>query len=105
MLEKIKVDYSHLLGCADYKIPQTLRALEIINYDDELSLIVDNKVEMEYSSKYEVEIRASMLVVIDYIKNKLVNKNAIDINDYLFVLSKKVKDKAKPYHLCRNKNY
>ncbi|MDD4187670.1 MAG: queuosine salvage family protein [Bacilli bacterium] len=103
--EKIVVDYSHLLGCADYKIPQTMSAWNIIEYDKELSLLVDTKRELEVSSKYEVEIRASMIVVIDYIKNKLENISAIDINDYFFVSSKKVKDKVKPYHLCRNTNY
>ena len=61
-----------------------MRALDIIEYNDELSSIIDNKVEIESSSKYEVEIRASMIVVIDYIKNKVENTNAIDINDYFF---------------------
>lgn len=105
LLEKIEVDYSNLIGCADYKIPQTLRALEIINYNQELSNIIDNKKEIECSSEYEVEIRASTLIVIDYIRNKLQNVSSIDINDYLFVYSKKVKDRVKPYHLCRNTNY
>lgn len=105
MIENIDVDYSHLVGCADYKIPQTMRALEILKYDNELSQIVDNKTEIDCSSKYEVEIRASMIVVIEYIKNKLKNVNSIDINDYFFTESKKVKDISKPYHLCRNNNY
>lgn len=104
-LEKITVDYSNLIGCADYKIPQTLRALEIIEYDEELSDMVDKRVQLEISSKYEVEIRASQIVVIEYISNKLTNTNPIDINDFLFLYSKKVKDVAKPYHLCRNTNY
>lgn len=104
-LENISVDYSHLIGCADYKIPQTLRAIGIIEYDTELSSIVDNKTEIEISSSFEVEIRASQLVVIDYIKEKMKNVNSIDINDFLFVYSKNVKDIAKPYHLCRNTNY
>ena len=105
MIENTDVDYSHLVGCADYKIPQTMRALEILKYDNELSKIVDNKVEIDCSSEYEVEIRASMIVVIEYIKNNLKNVNSIDINDYFFTESKKVKDISKPYHLCRNKNY
>lgn len=104
-LENIEVDYSNLVGCADYKIPQTLRALNIIEYSEELAKLVDNKIEIEQSSLYEVEIRASQLVVIEYIKNKLGNVSSIDINDYLFVYSKKVKDIVKPYHLCRNTNY
>lgn len=104
-IEGIDVDYSHLVGCADYKIPQTMRALEILKYNEELSNIVDNKLEIDCSSKYEVEIRASMLVAIDYIKSKMKDAKAIEINDYFFVASKNIKSIAKPYHLCRNRNY
>lgn len=104
-LENRSVDYSNLIGCADYKIPQTLRALGIVEYNAELSEIIDRKIEVEISSKYEVEIRASQIVVIDYISNKLCNVNPIDINDFLFVYSKEVKSIVKPYHLCRNTNY
>lgn len=104
-LEKISVDYSNLIGCADYKIPQTLRALGIIEYNEELSEIVDSKKEIKPSSKFEVEIRASQIVVLDYIKNHLNGFSSMDINDYLFMYSKKVKDIVKPYHLCRNTNY
>lgn len=104
-LENIKVDYSHLIGCADYKIPQTLRALNIIKYNEELANIVDSKEEIEMSSKYEVEIRSSQIVILDYIKEKIKDVNSIDINDFLFLYSKQVKDKVKPYHLCRNINY
>ena len=82
-----------------------MRALDIIEYNDELSNVVDNRLEIEYSSKYEVEIRASMLVVINYIKSKIDNTNAIDINDYFFTFFKKVKSIAKPYLLSRNQNY
>lgn len=104
-LENVKVDYSNLIGCADYKIPQTLSALGIIEYDYKLSNLVDSRYELEISSKYEVEIRASQIVVIDYIKSKFKNVNSIDINDYLFTYSKKVKNIVRPYHLCRNTNY
>ena len=104
-LENIKVDYSNLIGCADYKIPKTLRALEITEYDDKLAKLVDTKEQLEISSKYEVEIRASQIVVIDYISKRLINANSIDINDFLYIYSKKIKDIVKPYHLCRNTNY
>lgn len=60
---------------------------------------------MKINSEYEVEIRASQVYTIYYIKEKLKNTNMIDINDYFFICSKKVKEKAKPYHLCRCKNY
>lgn len=41
LLEGVTVDYSHLLGCADYRIPQTMRALGIIEYDEKLSKTID----------------------------------------------------------------
>ena len=104
-LEGIKVDYSNLIGCADYKIPQILRALGIVEYNDELANIIDLSEHIEISSKYEVEIRASQIVVLEYIHKKFININSIDINDFFFVYSKKVKSIAKPYHLCRNTNY
>lgn len=105
IIENINVDYSHLVGCADYKIPQIMRAFGLIKYDDELTNMIDNKIEIELSSAYEVEIRASMLIVIDYIKTKLDNVNAIDINDYIFMEGRKVSKSMKPYHLCKNINY
>lgn len=104
--ENIKVDYSHLVGCADYKIPQVMRGLEILEYNKELSSLVDNKEEIKENSEYEVEIRANMIVVIDMVKEKLNNKFcAIDINDYIWGQARNQNIKLKPYHLTRNNNY
>lgn len=104
--ENIKVDYSNLIGCADYKIPQVMRGLGILEYSDELEEIVDNKKEIEENSEYEIEIRANMLVVIDKIKEKLNNKVcSIDINDYVWSQAKNKDIKLKPYHLTRCTNY
>lgn len=104
--ENMKVDYSHLIGCADYKIPQVIRGLGILEYNQELSNMVDNKIQIEENSKYEIEIRANMLVVIDLIKKKLKNKvYAIDINDYIWGQARNKNVQLKPYHLTRNINY
>lgn len=104
--ENIKVDYSHLVGCADYKIPQVMRGLGILEYSNELTKIIDNKKEIVENSEYEIEIRANMLVAIDIIKNKLDNKVcAIDINDYIWIQAKNKNIEFKPYHLTRNINY
>ena len=105
LINGTKVDYSHLVGCADYKIPQTLRTLGILEYNEELSEIVDNKKIIDKNSKYEVEIRANMIAVISYINSNLKNVCQIDINDYIFSTSKNVKNIVKPYHLCKNRNY
>ena len=104
--ENIKVDYSHLVGCSDYKIPQVMRGLGILEYNKELASLVDNKEEIKENSEYEVEIRANMIVVIDMIKEKLNNKFcAIDINDYIWGQARNQNIKLKPYHLTRTTNY
>ena len=104
--ENIKADYSHLVGCSDYKIPQVMRGLGILEYSDKLSNIIDNKKEIEVNSDYEIEIRANMLVAIDLIKKKLENKVcAIDINDYIWSQGRNKTIELKPYHLTRNTNY
>ena len=104
--ENIKVDYSHLVGCSDYKIPQGLRALNLVSYNEELANLVDNKIELKQNSKYEVEIRATVVYVINKIKELLDNRiNAIDLNDYIWLMSKNKDLPKKPYHLTRNTNY
>ena len=65
--EQKEVDYSNLLGCADYKIPQVMQGFGILEYDTKLSSLLETKTEIEENSEYEVEIRASMIVVINYI--------------------------------------
>lgn len=104
--EDIKVDYSHLVGCSDYKIPQGLRALNLVSYNEELANLVDNKIEIKQNSEYEVEIRATVIYVINKIKNLLDKRiNAIDLDDYIWLMSKNKDLPKKPYHLTRNINY
>lgn len=104
--ENIKVDYSNLLGCSDYKIPQVMRSLGILDYSEELSNIIDSRQEIEKGSKYEVEIRANMIVAINLIKEMLNNSIcAMDINDYIYCMSKNKNINFKPYHLTRCTNY
>lgn len=100
------VDYSSLIGCADYKIPQVLESLGILKYDKELTSIIESKTEIEENSEYEVEIRSSMLVVIDYIYNT-INKEItrIDINDFIWSKGQDKTRVTKPYHLTRTTSY
>lgn len=106
MKEGISVSYQNLVGCADYKIPQVLRAMGILIYDKELSNRVDNHIEIKKGSTYEVEIRAGMLTVICKIEKLLMSQyNCIDINDYLYLQKNNQDLNFKPYHLTRCTNY
>ncbi len=104
--EGIKVDYSSLVGCADYKIPQVLNNLGILDYSSNLENKIINKIELPENSEEEIEIRANTLVVIDYIANKLNNKiSRMDINDYIWLLGQDKSKITKPYHRTLTKHY
>ncbi len=104
--ENKKLDYSNLVGCADYKIPQVMHLLGILEYSEELLNFIKNKVEIEENYKYEVEIRASMIVVIDYIWNKSGKvTDRIVINDYIWLKGQDKKLNFIPYHRTRTSSY
>ncbi len=98
-----------MVGCADYKIPQVLRHLGILEYSKDLAYFVDNKKEIEHDSEMEIEIRANMLYVIELIKEKLqqngINMNSIKIDNALWLLSKNKEFKDKPHHLTKTIYY
>lgn len=106
IMENINVNYDALVGCADYKIPQVLRALGVLEYNEELASLIDKKVEIPQNSQYETEIRACTIVAIDMIKKALNNKiPAIDINDMIWNLGQDKTRDYKPYHLTRTMDY
>ena len=104
--EQKNVDYSNLIGCADYKIPQVMQGFDILQYDKELSSLLDAKTEIEEDSEYEVEIRASMIIVVNYIWEKIDKSiDRIDINDFIWSKGQDKTKNYKPYHLTRTTSY
>lgn len=104
--EQRNVNYSNLLGCADYKIPQVMQGFGVLEYDAELTSLLETKTQIEENSEYEVEIRASMIVVINYIYEQ-INKSIdrIDINDFIWSKGQDKTKKYRPYHLTRTTSY
>ena len=106
--QSVKND-DNMTGCADYKIPQVLRHLGILEYSDDLATLVDEKQEIKHDSEMEIEIRANMLYAIEIIKEKLhqngIDMNSVQIDNALWLLSKNKKFKDKPHHLTRTIYY
>lgn len=106
--ETIKND-DNMTGCADYKIPQVLRHLGILEYSDGLATLIDEKQEIQHDSEMEIEIRANMLYAIELIKEKLhqngIDMNSVQIDNALWLLSKNKEFKDKPHHLTRTIYY
>lgn len=106
ILENIEVDYSNLKGCADYKIPQVMRCLGLIEFSSELAFKVDNLTQLEKDSEEEIEIRAATIKVIDELTQKLENKvTRMDINDYIWLLGQNKERIDKPYHRVLTNKY
>lgn len=106
--ESVKND-DNMLGCADYKIPQVLRQLGILEYSNDLATLVDEEKELEHDSEMEIEIRANMLYAIELIKIKLkqngINMNSVQIDNALWLFSKNKEFKEKPHHLTKTIYY
>ena len=104
--ENIEIDYSHLAGCADYKIPQVMRCYGMLEFSSDLANKVDTKTELIENSKEEIEIRANTLKVINYIYEQL-NKQypRIDINDFIWSLGQDKTKMTKPYHRTLTSHY
>jgi hypothetical protein len=91
-----------LRGCADYGIPRTFRDYNILVYNEELSNLVDNEIEIKHDSEMEIEIRANMLYVIELIKNKLNSKgikvNSVELDNVIWLMGKKIENNSKVHH-------
>ena len=106
LVEGITVDYSHLIGCADYKIPQVMNNLGMMLYREELNHKILHLEEIPEGDSCEIEIRANTLMVIDYIYEALHRQVArMDINDYIWLLGQDKSKITKPYHRTRTIHY
>ena len=93
---------NNLSGCADYGIPRTFRDYGILEYSDELKDLIDNEKEILHDSEMEIEIRANMLYVIEKIKEKLKEKNivtnSVELDNLIWLIGKKNKDRKSIAH-------
>ena len=91
-----------LTAFADYKIPQVLRKLGILEYSSHLASKIDKKIHILFGSEEEIEIRANTIWAIEIIKEKLKPKipsiKSFDIDSYLWFLGQNKSFDDRPYH-------
>lgn len=102
--ENIKIDISNLVGCADYKLPQVIHQFGITQYQKELELKIQNKIELKENGQEETEIRAATIVVIERL-SQLTNITPIIINDLIWLQGQDKSLNWKTYHLTRTTSY
>jgi len=99
-----------LTACADYKLPQLLKSLEILQYEQSLLKRINRGDLLEQDSQEEIAIRAATIVAVDEIlllMNELnpVRINAMELNNMLWTSSQEIQRDMHPYHLVRTVKY
>ncbi|MCK5449445.1 hypothetical protein KAI32_01120 [Candidatus Pacearchaeota archaeon] len=99
-----------LTACADYKLPQVLRRLGILEYSESLAKRIDNDIFLPSGSYEETEIRIKTLYAVEVIKKYLKLKLNMDvdsheINELLWILGQEKNLNDKPYHKIRTIKY
>jgi len=95
-------DMDKLTAFADYKLPQVLRHVGIMQYSPSLEHTVDNGILLEAGSPGEIEIRANTIWAVELIRQEITRMgkklNAFEIDWILWNLGQQREFKAKPYH-------
>jgi hypothetical protein len=96
------LDMQTLTSFADYKLPQALRELGILRYDEALSARVDGELPIDSGSPEEVEIRACTVWAVELIRRELQKLGkglrAYEIDWVLWNMAQDPILKKRPYH-------
>lgn len=105
----VSKNVGQLTACADYKLPQIMRRFGIIEYTDELTKKIDNKIELPHDSREEIEIRANTVWAVELMKEEIIKRDSeitsMGIDDHLWLASQEKFADEKPYHRTRTIAY
>ena len=95
-------DINNLTAFADYKLPQVLRHVGILQYSPSMEHKVDQGIFLEAGSPGEIEIRANIIWAVELIRQELTQMGKklrdFEIDWILWNLGQESQFKAKPYH-------
>jgi hypothetical protein len=101
-------DLGALTAFADYKVPQVLRRLGVLIYDDHLTDLVDSRTELAAGSPEEVEIRAATIWGVEALRRATAAlggpTRAVEIDWRLWEAGQRARD-DRPYHRTRTIYY
>jgi hypothetical protein len=92
---------------ADYRVPQILRNMGVLVYNDELKEKIDKKIEINFGSREEIEIRAATIIAVELIQQKmnliLLKMNlktlfVVELDWLLWQLGERKKKIIEPHH-------
>lgn len=98
-------DIDELTAFADYKVPQVLRQLGVLQYSQNLADTVDRCEELTAGSSEEIEIRAGTIWAVELLKHVLERLGrplrSFEIDWLLWSLGQSEEFRKKPYHRVR----
>lgn len=102
-------DLERLTAFADYKIPQVLRALGVLHYAPELAARVDRQELLAAGSEEEIEIRATMVWAVEWIRQAMSESGrslkAYELDWFLWNVGQQPVADERPYHRTRTVFY
>jgi len=97
-----------LTAFADYKLPQILRAWQVLEYAPSLADRVDAQTELGAGSPEEIEIRATMIWAVEFLRDALARRGrtlrSTQVDWILWEASQSLAG-MKPYHRVRTIYY
>ena len=95
-------DMNRLTMFADYRVPQILRHVGVLEYSEPLSTSIDNKIPIEFGSNWETEVRAATVQAVQMIQSCLHTKGVdvlvIEVDWLLWNQGENSLDIMKPHH-------
>lgn len=96
-------DIDRVTMFADYRIPQILLQVGVLEYSSGLLEKVLNREEILFGSEEESEIRAATVIAVELIRDRLKEKKnvkllAVEIDWLLWNWGEVVKEEIKPHH-------
>ena len=101
-------DLHQLTAFADYKLPQVLRHLKVLEYHPTLAKRIDNQELLEAGSEEEIELRASTVWACELLRREMMHQDhpvtAAEIDLRLWLLGQQ-SNAMQPYHRTRTIYY
>jgi hypothetical protein len=96
-------DIDRVTMFADYRIPQILLQVGVLEYSDSLLTKIVNREVIAFGAEEELEIRAATVVAVEMIRDRLKEKKdvsllAVEIDWLLWNWGEQVKEEIKPHH-------
>lgn len=98
-------DCEKLTAFADYKVPQLMRHMGILSYDDVLASKVDKYIELEPSSEKELEMRIATIwaneLAAKKVRKRIESATATQVCSAIWFASQSAGQDVKLYHRTR----